>query len=81
MVYRAHMKKDKKENSVAWVRELMKGKPEEEILEAIENLKRYVELVAKIAERLEDQEAKGICHIEDYREGQDETNCELCKKK
>lgn len=44
---------------IRFVCELMEGKPENEIEEAEERLRRYTMLVKRIAERLEDEEALG----------------------
>lgn len=63
---------------VSWIRELMKGKSDQEIAEAEERFGRYLQLVKRIAQRLEQQEVEGICHVEDHREGRNETNCEIC---
>jgi hypothetical protein len=40
---------------IAFIRELCKRKTEEEILEAEENYRRYLHLVKRICERLEDE--------------------------
>ncbi|MDB4984472.1 MAG: hypothetical protein JWM20_651 [Patescibacteria group bacterium] len=59
-----HMKNNKESNEIAFIRELMAGKTEEEIQEAEENFRNYLMLVKRIALRVEEDEKLGISRPE-----------------
>lgn len=58
------MKPEKESKTLQFVRELCKGKTEEEILEAEQNFKDYLLVVKEICDRLE-REGKGLPSFDD----------------
>lgn len=58
------MQTDKESKTLQFIRELCKGKTEEEILEAEQNLKDYLLVVKEICDRLE-REGKDISSFDD----------------
>lgn len=51
-------------NQILFIRELCKHKTEEEIQEAEENFRRYISLVKRICERLEDEEDEATIQVD-----------------